>query len=106
MGGCQRHNKGWRRPRTWETLEWGDFTEVGFIRKLDLTLPTCQYRVQRVAMAIARHSLVKGCVEYSLLRDIRIHEPVAERTRPVRHVRMRRPHHQHQPTIRTHDRRA
>ena len=40
-------------------------------------------------MAIARHSLVKGCVEYSLLRDIRMHEPVAERTRSGRH----RPHH-------------
>ena len=27
-------------------------------------------------------------VEYSLLRDIRMHEPVAERTRSGRHVRM------------------
>ena len=40
--------------------------------------------------------------EYSLLRDIRMHEPVAERTRSGRH----RPHHSEQPTIRTHDRRA
>jgi len=39
-------------------------------------------------MAIARHSLVKGCVEYSLLPDICMHEPMAERTWSGRHVRM------------------
>ena len=39
-------------------------------------------------MALARHSLVKGCVEYSLLRDIRMHKPVTERTRSGRHARM------------------
>ena len=85
--GCQRHNsKGSKDQKCGRDNKYnrGNYTEVGFMRKLDLALPSCRYQVQRVAMAIARHSLMKGCAEYSLLQDVWRHEPEAEHA--CRHV--------------------